>query len=76
MVMGAFFAGDMHDSCLCAALESLLLVLAEDLKGFVDLGLQSFGRLEKVEKFPVIHLQEHTWTSKQREGKVTILGFE
>lgn len=38
------------------------LVLAEDLQSLIDLGLQSLRRLEEVEKFAVVHLQEHTWT--------------
>lgn len=43
------------------ALVYLLLVLREHLQSLVDLGRQGLGRLQKVEEFPVVHLEEHAW---------------
>lgn len=42
-------------------LVDLLLVLRKDLQSLVDLGRQGLRRLEQVEEFPVVHLEEHAW---------------
>lgn len=55
-------------------LVDLLLVLAEDLQGLVDLGRQSLGRLEQVEEFSVVHLEKHACVSGH--GKTTSRVFQ